>query len=77
MSSINDENHIPVFQYDNVDLNFVVTRDDDANSPFDSLFTKRWRKAQENGTFQYVLDIKKQKVLEGSYGFLVQVSFPE
>ncbi|XP_012257138.2 GDP-D-glucose phosphorylase 1 [Athalia rosae] len=73
MSGTNDCKFLK-FSFKDNDYNFVVTTNIEDDSPFDLLLKQRWEEAQKNGIFKYTLNIRKQKILEGNYGFLAQLN---
>ncbi|KOC60459.1 GDP-D-glucose phosphorylase 1 [Habropoda laboriosa] len=53
---------------------FIQNNEKDQKSSFDSILTKRWKEAQENRLFRYVLNIQDSKILDGKYKFLAQLN---
>ncbi|XP_008546662.1 GDP-D-glucose phosphorylase 1 [Microplitis demolitor] len=62
-----------IFNYNLSEFNFVINETDD-KSEFDKLLIKKWEYAQNNNILRYKLSIKKYKILEGKYKFLMQLN---
>lgn len=72
LKTINSDK-IPILQYSKNDFNYLLDKRNDCYSPFDYLLINKWKDAESKGIFKYILNINKEKILEGDYRFLAQV----
>jgi hypothetical protein len=63
---------IEFFSYSEKDFHFKIQSKNE-DSKFDDLLKKKWLKVEQDNLLRYSVKTQQSKILEGNYGFYVQV----